>query len=94
MNRRGTRLCVAGTMSDYVAVVTRTTFAYKIIPVGDKPYWATNDGSGRKCFVSISGDDRVAVISYRTRREIASVKVGDHPQRMRMGRVRRSSLRG
>jgi DNA-binding beta-propeller fold protein YncE len=94
MNRRGTRLCVAGTMSDYAAIVSRKTFAYKIIPVGDKPYWATNDGSGRKCFVSVSGEDRVAVISYRTRREIASVKVGDHPQRMRMGRVRRSSLRG
>jgi DNA-binding beta-propeller fold protein YncE len=94
MNGRGTRLCVAGTMDDYAAIVSRKSFAYKTIPVGDKPYWATNNGDGTKCFVSVSGDDRVAVISYKQRREIASIKVGDHPQRMRMGRVRRSSLRG
>jgi DNA-binding beta-propeller fold protein YncE len=93
MNPRGTKLCVAGTMSDYAAIVTRKTFKYKIIPVGDKPYWATNDGTGRLCFVSVSGEDRVAVISYRKRREIASIRVGDHPQRMRMGRVRRTALR-
>jgi len=94
MNARGTRLCVAGTMDDYAAIVSRKSFAHKIIPVGDKPYWATNNGDGTKCFVSVSGDDRVAVISYKQRREIASIKVGDHPQRMRMGRVRRGSLRG
>jgi DNA-binding beta-propeller fold protein YncE len=93
MNGRGTRLCVAGTMSDYAAIVSRKTFAAKVIPVGDKPYWATNNGNGTLCFVSVSGEDRVAVISYAKRREIASIAVGDHPQRMRMGRVRRSSLR-
>jgi DNA-binding beta-propeller fold protein YncE len=93
MNPRGTKLCVAGTMSDYAAIVSRKTFRHKIIPVGDKPYWATNNGDGRNCFVSVSGEDRVAVISYKKRREIASIPVGDHPQRMRMGRVRRSSLR-
>ena len=93
MNPRATKLCVAGTMSDYAAIVTRKTFAYTIAPVGEKPYWATNDGTGKLCFVSVSGEDRVAVISYRTGREIASIPVGDHPQRMRMGRARRSSLR-
>jgi DNA-binding beta-propeller fold protein YncE len=93
MNPRGTKLCAAGTMSDYAAIVNRKTFAYKIVPVGEKPYWSTNNGDGRLCFVSVSGEDRVAVISYRTAREIASVKVGDHPQRMRMGRVRRTALR-
>jgi DNA-binding beta-propeller fold protein YncE len=93
MNPRGTRLCVAGTMSDYAAIVSRKTFAYKVIPVGDKPYWATNNGDGRNCFVSVSGEDRVAVISYKQRREIASIAVGDHPQRMRMGRVRLAALR-
>jgi DNA-binding beta-propeller fold protein YncE len=92
MNPEGTRLCVAGTMSDYAAIVSRQTFGYKLIFGGDKPYWATNSGDGRYCFVSWSGSDRVSVISYRSRREIARVAVGDHPQRMRMGRVRRSWL--
>ena len=93
MNPRGTRLCVAGTMSDYAAIVTRRTFAYKVIPVGDKPYWSTPSADGRYCFVSVSGEDRVAVISYAKRKEVASIPVGDHPQRMRTGVVRRSSLR-
>jgi DNA-binding beta-propeller fold protein YncE len=93
MNPSGRRLCVAGTMSDYAAIVGRRRFRAKVIPVGDKPYWATNSGDGRNCFVSVSGADRVAVISYRQRREIASIPVGDHPQRMRMGRIRRAYLR-
>jgi len=92
INPRGTKFCVAGTMSDYAAIVGRRHFRYKIIPVGHTPYWATNSGDGRNCFVSVSGDDRVAVISYRKRREIASIPVGDHPQRMRMGRIRRAYL--
>jgi hypothetical protein len=93
MSPSGRRLCVAGTMSDYAAIVGRRRFRAKVIPVGDKPYWATNSGDGRNCFVSVSGADRVAVIAYRQRREIASIPVGDHPQRMRMGRIRRAYLR-
>jgi hypothetical protein len=87
MNPSGTKLCAAGTMSDYAAIVSRQTFAYKIIHVGDKPYWSTNSGDGRYCFVSVSGEDRVAVISYASAREVASIPVGDHPQRMRMGTI-------
>jgi len=87
MNPQGTKLCAAGTMSDYAAIVSRTTFSYRIIPVGDKPYWSTNSGDGRYCFVSVSGEDRVSVISYAKEDEVASVPVGDHPQRMRMGKL-------
>ena len=43
--------------------------------------------------LSVSGADAVSVISYRTMKEIARVSVGDHPQRMRMGKIRRSYLR-
>ena len=93
MNPRGRKLCAAGTMSNYAAIVRRKSFKHKIIDVGEKPYWATNSGDGRFCFMSVSGEDRVAVISYRREREVRSIKVGDHPQRMRMGRIREAYLR-
>ncbi|HEX8854847.1 MAG TPA: hypothetical protein VF752_04535 [Thermoleophilaceae bacterium] len=92
MNPEGTKLCVAGTMSDYAAIVSRRTFAYQIAAHGEKPYWATNNGDGRYCFVSFSGDDRVSVISYAKQKEVASIPVGDHPQRMRMGVMREEYL--
>jgi YVTN family beta-propeller protein len=92
MNPAGTRLCVAGTMSDYAAIVSRKTFRYKIAAHGTTPYWATNSADGKYCFVSFAGDDRVSVISYTTRKEIASVPVGDHPQRMRTGVIRTEYL--
>src|SRR5918992_725540 len=88
MNPEGSKLCVAGTMSDYAAVVARPGFAHRIAVNGSKPYWVTNSGDGRYCFVSFSGDDRVSVVSYAQEKEIASIPVGDHPQRMRMGTVR------
>jgi DNA-binding beta-propeller fold protein YncE len=92
MNPAGTKLCVAGTMSDYAAIVRRDTFAYRLAASGQKPYWSTNSGDGRYCFVSFSGDDRVAAISYATEREVGSVRVGDHPQRMRMGALAEGAL--
>ena len=94
MNPEGTKLCAAGTMSDYAAIVDRKTFAYKIVPVGDKPYWSTNSGDGRYCFVSVSGEDRVSVISYAGEQEVASIPVGDHPQRMRLGPMQSAYLPG
>jgi DNA-binding beta-propeller fold protein YncE len=88
MNPEGTKLCAAGTMDDYAAIVRRDSFAYTIVPVGEKPYWSTNSGDGRYCFVSVSGEDAVSVISYADEREVARIPVGDHPQRMRMGKIR------
>jgi YVTN family beta-propeller protein len=92
MNKKGTKLCVAGTMSDYAAIVSRKTFRYKLIHGGKKPYWSTNSFNSKYCFVSWSGSDRISVIDYKKRKEIARVPVGYHPQRMRMGHVRRSWL--
>jgi DNA-binding beta-propeller fold protein YncE len=92
MNPSGSKLCAAGTMSDYAAIVSRSSFAYKIAAHGTKPYWATNSKGGAYCFVSFSGDDAVSVISYRKAKEIARIQVGDHPQRMRMGKVRAGLL--
>ncbi len=94
MNPRGTRLCVAGTMSGYAAIVTRRPFrARRVTRVGRVPYWAHTSEDGRYCFVSVAGDDRVAVISFRTGRQVARIKVGDHPQRMRTGVIRRAYVR-
>jgi hypothetical protein len=87
MNPEGTRLCVAGTMSDYAAIVSRKTFGHTLIQGGEKPYWSTNSANGKYCFVSWSGSDRISAISYETKKEVARIPVGDHPQRMRMGVV-------
>jgi len=93
MNPRGTKLCAAGTMSDYAAIVRRKTLALqRTVAVGETPYWSASSDNGRYCFVSVAGDDRVSVISFKTAREVARIKVGDHPQRMRTGAVRRRAL--
>ncbi len=93
------RLCVAGTMSDYVTIVarkpvlTKDSLEPKLLELGTKPYWSTTSANGKNCYVSWSGTDDVSVISYRNRREIAHIPVGDHPQRIRNGFVRRSFAR-
>ncbi|MEK6328337.1 MAG: serine/threonine protein kinase [Actinomycetota bacterium] len=87
MNPTGTKLCVAGTMSDYAAMVSRKTFGYKLIRAGKKPYWSTTSENGRHCYVSWSGSDAISVISYETEKQIARIPVGDHPQRIRTGSV-------
>ncbi len=93
MNPQGTKLCAAGTMSDYAAIVHRDDFGYRVAAHGTKPYWSTNSADGRRCFVSFSGDDAVGVISYSKEKLVARFQVGDHPQRMRMGRIRSAYLK-
>jgi outer membrane protein assembly factor BamB len=91
MDHQGTRLCVAGTMSDYAAVVSRADFEdYTLIQKAQdaRPYWSTTSDDGEHCFVSWSGLDSVSAISYATRQEVANIGVGDHPQRIRTGPVR------
>ena len=89
MNSAGTKLCVAGTMSDYAAMVSRKTFAYKLLHLGEKPYWSTTSRDGRNCYVSWSGSDRISVISYDKEKEIARVPVGDHRDLHRLIRRQR-----
>lgn len=94
MNPSGTKICVAGTMSDYATVVDADTFRTgKLLKGGTKPYWVTPSWDGRFCYISWSGTDKVSKISYRTGRIVMSAKVGDHPQRVRNGFVVRSLLR-
>ena len=88
IDSKGEKLCAAGTMSDYGAIVSRETFASKILDIGKKPYWATNSADGRYCYMSASQSDHVAVISYDTEEIVHKFPVGRHPQRVRNGVVR------
>jgi hypothetical protein len=91
MNPAGTRICVAGTMSDYATVVDARSFRRgPLLKGGLKPYWVTPSWDGHGCYISWSGSDRISEISYRTGRIVRSVQVGDHPQRVRNGYVARS----
>ncbi|TFV83307.1 PQQ-binding-like beta-propeller repeat protein [Blastococcus sp. CT_GayMR16] len=92
INEAGTTLCAAGTMSDYAAIVDRESLRTTIVDVGDKPYWSTNGAVGDTCWVSVSGEDKVVVIDYSSARTVATVPVGDHPQRVREGLVARDVL--
>ena len=87
-------LCVAGTMSDYAMLVDRKRFGdRKLIDRGTKPYWSTTSKDGRYCYVSWSGTDEISIIDYKKRKVIAQIPVGDHPQRVRTGAVRKSWIR-
>jgi len=82
MNAAGTTLCAAGTMDGYAAIVDRQTEDYRLVDVGEKPYWSTNGPGGDECWVSVSGEDEVVVIDYDSARPVATVPVGDHLQRV------------
>jgi hypothetical protein len=95
INESGSKLCVAGTMSDYAAIVDRKTFSPTIIKGAaryiedteySKPYWAV-DGPGNTCWMSMSGSDLVTIISFGEEKVVAEVPVGDHPQRVRQGGI-------
>ncbi len=87
MNGAGTKLCVAGTMSDYAAIVDRKDFSHRIHELGARTYWSTTSADGKRCYVSVAGDNTLSVIDYETEKEIARVPVGYHPQRARTGFV-------
>ncbi|MCD9586443.1 YncE family protein [Streptomyces malaysiensis subsp. malaysiensis] len=87
MSPDGRKLCVAGTMDDYATVVDRESLQEGPLVPTSKPYWATVSGDGTSCVVSESGADRVTAIDFATGEKTASVSVGDHPQRVRIGHV-------
>ena len=97
MDEAGTTMCAAGTMDDYAALVDRKTMKHKIFDTKTtghsygKPYWTT-EGLNNTCWISLSDSDSVAVLDFSTKKEIAYLPVGDHPQRVRHGYVREDVL--
>jgi len=95
MNPEGTRICVAGTMSDYATLVdARTWKRSPLLKGGKKPYWVTPSWDGKYCYISWSGSDTVSKISYKTAKIVKTTAVGDHPQRVRNGYIRPGFLKG
>lgn len=84
INDAGTKLCVAGSVSNYAAIVDRSDFSTEIVSRGTRPYWATN-GLDDTCWMSYANDNQIVVLDYATEREVARLDVGDHPQRLRLG---------
>ncbi len=83
LNPDGTRLCVAGTVADYVALLSVPTLdLLSTTPVGHEPSWAISSPDGRYCYVSSRKSNNVSVISFEDGRELARIEVGDYPQRM------------
>jgi DNA-binding beta-propeller fold protein YncE len=81
----GSRLCDAGTIDNTVSIITTADMAVvSTIDVGLIPYWASTSVDGKSCFVSLSGDNAVAVIDYATGLQVAKVAVGQFPQRNRL----------
>jgi YVTN family beta-propeller protein len=87
MDHEGTTMCAAGTMDGYAAIIDRDTAGFRLVEVGEKPYWSTSGPVGDECWVSVSGTDEVVVIDYDTAQKVATIPVGDHPQRVRAGVV-------
>ncbi|GAB2761059.1 YncE family protein [Nocardioides salsibiostraticola] len=94
-NPDGDRICVAGTMSDYAVVVdVKSRTKEKLVKrKNGKPYWVTPSADGRFCLISWSGTDQVSKISYRTGKVVRNKRVGDHPQRVRNGFIRKGFVK-
>ena len=92
MDKAGKTLCAAGTMDDYAAMVDRKTGNATFFDTQTtghdyaKPYWST-EGLNNTCWVSLSESDSLAVLDFRTKKELAYLPVGNHPQRVRHGLI-------
>ena len=94
INHEGTKLCAAGTMSDYAAIVQRDTFANKIVDVGRSPTGRPTARTVATASSRSAATTRWPCSTTRASRSVAKIPVGDHPQRMRMGLVRTDDIGG
>jgi DNA-binding beta-propeller fold protein YncE len=94
----GRTICDAATVSNYVALVDRSSLHTRaIISVGDQPADAQTSTDGRLCLVTNRGTgpggDRLSVISYRRRRVVARLRTGQGAQELIAGAVPDAVLR-
>ncbi|WP_433467681.1 YncE family protein [Spirillospora sp. CA-128828] len=95
MNADETKLCMAGTIDDYVSIVSRpglTTDGTVHYATDALPYWTQTSPNGHDCFVSLAEDDQISVIDYRTAKEVARIDVGRFPQRERAAKLTPAAL--
>ncbi|MGP3984556.1 hypothetical protein [Streptomyces sp. KR80] len=95
INRGENKLCVAGTIDDYVAIVDRPGLSadgYVHYDTDALPYWTATGSDGRHCFVSLANENEVSVIDYATAKEVARVPTGHFPQRERPGTLTDEAL--
>jgi YVTN family beta-propeller protein len=84
----GTRICNAGTIDNYIAIVDRASFGTLSLVSGfSKPYWSQTSLDGKSCLVSNSTGNYVSVINYATGLETKRIAVGNYPQRERLGKI-------
>lgn len=87
----GDALCIAGTLSNYVAVLDYPTFERRnIVDVGIEPSWVINSPDGKTCYASARKGDSVHAIDYATGKRIADIPLGKgrYPQRMWSGLIK------
>jgi len=91
-------ICDAGTVSNYVALVDRRRLATRaIIPVGDQPADAATSTDGKLCFVTNrgtgAGGNTLSAISYRLRKEVKRLAMGQGPQELLVAAIPDAVLR-
>jgi len=95
LSQDGKKLCLAGTIDNYIAVVDLESSTTDNIIYGPQtPYWASTGPNGMYCYVSNSYGDSLSVIDFATATEVARINVGAFPQRSRAVKVREGVLSG
>lgn len=88
LSHDGSVLCAAGTLSDYVALVERSSLELiTTIPVGDEPGWTVTSRNGQYCFVASRGTHTASVISYAEQKEVAQFPVEGLPQHLLVAEI-------
>lgn len=95
LSNDGKKLCLAGTIDNYIAVVDIESASTDNIIYGlETPYWASTSPNGQYSYVSNSYGNSLSVIDFATGTEVARINVGSFPQRSRDVKVQKGVLSG